>query len=115
MVKNLLVEGWCGERHNEVSALVRNPFRTDWMRANYDVAVGCFAQKHKSFFHPNGERCIGNSWATRFWRGFDGIGGNWDAESKRSAAYAMHCAGRDIRVVLEKLRQEKTHDPHRLQ
>lgn len=56
---------------------------------------------------PGGRRCRGNSWATQFWRGFDGLGENmWDAASTQSSGYIWWRAGREVGKALKKLEAE---------
>lgn len=102
-MENPLANGPIGTRHGEMGSLVKNPFRTKFMRDNYDAAVKVYDAKHKDFITPSGRRSTGNAWANNFWRGFDGYSLNWDRDSKQTAAYAMFCAGRDIaKIVTEK-------------
>lgn len=100
-MRNSLAEGSVGSMHGQMHALVRNPFKTKFMRDNYAAAVRTYDAKNRSFIYPNDRRCIGNGWATHFWRGFDGISRNWDHASKQTVAYAMWCAGRDIRAAID--------------
>ncbi len=102
MVKNPLSDGPIGSSHGKLSGMVRNPFRTPFMRKNYDAAIKAFDTKAPDFIYPSGRRCIGNAWATSFWRGFDGVSLNWDLASKQTPGYAMWCAGRDIAAALAK-------------
>ncbi len=82
-----------------------NPFRTKFMRANFDAVVAAYETKHKDLVRPDGTRHKGNSWATTFWRGYDNVlPGSWDAESRKTAAYAVWRAGRAI-AEKEKLNQ----------
>ncbi len=101
MLRTTLSEGPIGERHGEMHTLVRNPFKTKFMRANYEAAVKTYDIRGSNFIYPNtNRRCVGNAWANNFWRGFDGVARNWDHASKQTPAYAMWCAGRDIRQAL---------------
>lgn len=78
-------------------AAIVNPFRTRFMRDNFDRVVNAYHTKHKDLIRKDGTRHNGNSWATTFWRGYDGIlPGSWDAASRKTAAYAVWCAGRAI-------------------
>lgn len=99
-MRTILSEGTVGSLHGQMHGLVRNPFKTKFMRANYEAAVKTYDTKHRNFIYPSGRRCIGSAWATHFWRGFDGVERNWDAASKQSSAYAMWCAGRDIHAAI---------------
>lgn len=103
MVANTLANGPIGTHHGEMQKRVRNPFRDQFMRKSYDAAVQTYDTKHRNFIYPWGTRCIGNAWATNFWRGYDGMQRNWDKASKESPAYAMWCAGRDIRKAVDGL------------
>lgn len=102
MVANLLAVGSIGAYHGEMGGTVRNPFRSKFMRTNYDSVVSGYDKKHKNFVSPSGARCVGNALATAFWRGFDNISQNWDAASKQTPVYAAWRAGRDIRSVIDK-------------
>ncbi len=95
-----LANGSIGSLHGKMHELVRNPFKTKFMHENYAAAVKTYDDKHPSFIYANGKRCVGSAWAGSFWRGFDGVQRNWDRASKQSAAYAMWCAGRDIKKAL---------------
>lgn len=111
MAKIGLSEGTIGNLHGTMHERVRNPFKSEFMRANYDAAIKTYDDMHPSFIYENGRRCLGSTWAGNFWRGFDGIERNWDAASKQSAAYAMWCAGRDIKVALIKSGEFKPESP----
>lgn len=75
----------------------RNPFRDRMMRDVYDNAVQAFDEKRRLLFFPDGSRCLGNGFASFFWRGYDGVTpGQWDRASKRMLGYAAWRAGRDI-------------------
>jgi hypothetical protein len=106
MVGNLLAEGCIGKMHGCMHNLVSNPFKTEFMRKNYDAAIKTYDAKHHNFIYSNNRRCIGNAWATNFWRGFDGLKLNWDSTSKQTPSYAMWRAGRDIKSVLNKYEKE---------
>jgi hypothetical protein len=94
----MMQHGPIGTHHGKMHELVRNPFRTKFMRDNYDAAIKTYDEKHQNFITANGTRCTGNAWANEFWRGFDNLVDptRWDAASKQSAGYATYRAGRDV-------------------
>lgn len=102
MVANLLASGSIGEFHGAMGDIVRNPFKTKFMRINYDAVVSGYDRMHRNFIYPSGARCIGNALAVAFWRGFDDISQNWDAHSRQTPVYAAWRAGRDIKSAIEK-------------
>lgn len=77
-----------------------NRFRDPTLRKEYDAVAQMYVTKHRNLFAPNGERSNGNSVACFFWRGFDGtvMGSGWDAESKKTLAYAYWRAGQDAKA-----------------
>jgi len=79
-------------RHNS------NPFRDTTQRKVYALAMGSYEQRSKLLFSGPGQRTTLNGYAGPFWRGYDGVEMNWDAASKRTAAYACYVAGRDVRA-----------------
>ncbi|AXK43749.1 hypothetical protein [Erythrobacter aureus] len=90
-----------GSRHGEMHSLVKNPFKADFMRRNFDAAIQTYDTKHRNFIHPSGIRCKGNGWAVHFWRGFDQVDLDYTG-LRDSAAYAMYRAGKAIGKALEK-------------
>lgn len=40
-----------GSHHGEMARLVRNPFRSKYMRGNFDAAVATYDSRHKDFIH----------------------------------------------------------------
>lgn len=73
-----------------------NRFKDRTLRKEYDAAAFAFQTKHRNLFYPDGSRCYGSSFASFFWRGFDGICmGKWDRASKKILAYAYWRAGQD--------------------
>jgi hypothetical protein len=105
-MRNVLADGSIGELHGKMHELVRNPFRTEFMRRNYDAAISVYDERHRNFIYPSGRRCVGNSWATHFWRGFDGMKANWDSSSEQSPAYAMWRAGQDVAAAIKRYKKE---------
>lgn len=93
--------GSIGNRHGEMKDLVKNPFKTPFMRRNFDAAVKTYDERHKDLIRANGTRCNGNSWAHHFWNGFDLVDSDYSG-IKDSAAYAMHRAGRAIRKASDR-------------
>ncbi len=102
MFASPLADGCIGKLHGKMHDLVRNPFRTKFMRANYEAAIKTYDEMHRNFIYPSGRRCLGNAWATNFWRGFDGLSRNWDKASKQTASYAMWRAGRDVKAAINR-------------
>lgn len=75
-----------------------NPFRDPTLRANYEQALVAFLTKDRVLYLPGGVRpqAAGNSFASFFWRGFDGtkIGAGFtDRASKQTLGYAWYRAG----------------------
>lgn len=74
------------------------PFRDSGMRAQYEIALECYAAKHPDLFRPDGSRCKGSSFALFFWDGFDGktkgIANFSDPASRRMVGYAYYRAGK---------------------
>ena len=91
--------GDIGTRHGEMRELVRNPFKTPFMRRNFDAAIETYDTKHKDLIRESGVRCNGNSWAHHFWNGFDEVDRDYTG-IKDSAAYAMYRAGRAIGSIV---------------
>lgn len=102
-MKNPLKEGDVGSLHGHMCDMVRNPFQNPEMRKGYDRAILCYDEKKESLITKEGRRCIGNSWATRFWQGFDGqLEGKWTASDKKTSGYVFWRAGYDVRHALLK-------------
>lgn len=77
---------------------MKNPFKAVPMRNVFDDCVEAFHSRSTLLFHPDGRRNMGNSIASLFWRGYDGIQiGIWDAASKQTFAYAQWRAGKACR------------------
>lgn len=95
-----------GTHHGEMHKLVRNPFRSKFMKQNFDAAIATYDKRHRNFIHVSGHRCTGNSWATNFWRGYDLIELDYSG-SKDTAAYAMYRAGQEVRRVVDRLKEEE--------
>ena len=78
-----------------------NRFRDPTMRQQYDAAVRAFGTKHRDLFDANGvRRAPGSSFASFFWRGFDGTqlgAGFIDRASRSTLSYAYWRAGQDMR------------------
>lgn len=96
-----LTQGPTGELHGQMHKLARNPFRTAFMRRNFDAAVKTYDEKGRTFFYPSGKRCVGSAWAHRFWQGFDGHQQDWTGH-KESAAYALFRAGQEVSRAIER-------------
>lgn len=85
-----------------------NPFRNKMMRGCYDGAIKTYEANHRNLFLSDGRRryqgCYGSSFATYFWKGYDGLADGltrWDRSSKNTTGYAVWCAGRDVRRAEE--------------
>lgn len=81
-----------------------NRFRDPTLRAEYDKAIAIFRAKGRTFFLADGTRPAtpGNSFASYFWRGFDGtkIGAGFtDRASRATIGYAYYRAGEDARKL----------------
>ena len=87
-----------------------NRFQTPGLRKQYDVCVKMYKERERTLFYPDGNRCVGSSIASYFWRGFDGVQLNWDAASRQWFAYAAYRAGEDMKKdddkALEKAKAE---------
>lgn len=79
-----------------------NRFRDPTMRKHYAAMVLAFATGHRDVGTPTA-RCTGNSFASAFWRGFDGVttglGAFADRSSRATLAYACYRAGADCAVT----------------
>lgn len=77
-----------------MSEPVRNPFKKDILRRQFDACVLCYFTRHKDLFRPDGSRHTGNGVANSFWWGFDGVRTpeQWDG-SRDTPAYASYRAG----------------------
>lgn len=103
-MKNPLADGTVGQLHGKMRDLVRNPFRDKFMVEQFQAAILTYDTKHKNLMYPSGRRCIGNAWATNFWRGFEGMGREqWarDTVSRKTPAYAFWRAGVEIAKAIE--------------
>lgn len=81
--------------------MMGNPFRNKTMRGIYDDAIKQYETRHRNWFHPSGNRNLGNSASGYFWKGYDGVWSEphrWDAASRKLVTYAYWCAGRDVRA-----------------
>ena len=79
-----------------------NRFRDLTMRRQYDACLLSFRTRHPDLIRPSGVRCRGNATATHFWRGYEGrVRPTWDANSRRTPAYACYRAGQDVRRFVE--------------
>lgn len=77
---------------------IRNPFRQRMRRRHFDVVVRAYQNRHPDIIRPSGARCLGNSIAGYFWRGYDNSIPEraWDAASKEMMAYVSYAAGRAV-------------------
>lgn len=75
----------------------RNPFKPgNLLFTQFDVMLKAYADKHPDVFHANGRRCIGNSQAGAFWKGYD-LNPPYLIQ-KGSLAYACYRAGQTQRI-----------------
>lgn len=80
----------------------KNPFTDRTRRRTYDAVVECYVTRHRDIVYPDGSRCRGNSWATAFWRGYDGhTKPVWDRASKQTPGYACYRAGLAVRRAVD--------------
>jgi len=75
---------------------IKNPFKKDLLRRQFDSCVLCYFTRHKDLFR-DGTRHTGNGVANQFWWGFDGARKpeQWDG-SRDTPAYASYRAGEAI-------------------
>ena len=76
---------------------IKNPFKKDLLRRQFDSCVLCYFTRHKDLFREDGTRHTGNGVANQFWWGFDGARKpeQWDG-SRDTPAYASYRAGEAI-------------------
>lgn len=74
---------------------IRNPFRIDMLRKQFDAMVYGYYTKHTDLIRADGVR-PGNAWAQAFWRGFDGVPRPVRDNLKTSPAYACWKAGKAV-------------------
>jgi hypothetical protein len=76
-----------------------NRFRDPTMRQQYDAAVRAYRMKHRDLFDANGNRRTpGSSFASFFWRGYDGeCAARWDRTGRATLSYAYWRAGQDCK------------------
>jgi hypothetical protein len=77
-----------------------NRFRDRTLRKEYDAAMHAHATRHRDLFRPDGSRNTGSTFASYFWKGFDGIQGRGlvnfkDRAARETLAYAYWRAGQD--------------------
>lgn len=74
--------------------MIKNPFRSDFMRGAFDKALRVYRTRGSGLFGRDGQPKRGNSWAVHFWRGYEGAGAlTWDRKSRQSSGYAWYRAG----------------------
>jgi hypothetical protein len=77
---------------------IRNPFKDRTLHNMFKNCVRLYDERHRDLIYPDGRRCRGNSGATYFWRGYDGVARkNWDAASRKMIAWACYRAGEAVR------------------
>lgn len=76
-------------------------FRHETLRVQFEVMVVAFDAGHRDLGTPEA-RCTGNSFASAFWKGYDGVTtglGNYrDRASRQTLAYACYRAGQYCRA-----------------
>jgi hypothetical protein len=78
----------------------RNPFKAGSMLAKqFDGILAAYAQGHRDVIR-DGVRCMGNGWATSFWRGYDNAQAAWVV--KGTLAWACYRAGQFARAADDK-------------
>lgn len=77
----------------------RNPFKPSSMLARqFDAMLAAYASVHRDVIRENGTvRCMGNSLATAFWRGYDSTPPN--IIQRDSLAWAAYRAGQAQRLI----------------
>lgn len=77
---------------------ITNRFRQRNRRAHFDAVVRAYQAKHKDIIRPSGQRCLGNSIAGYFWRGYDDSmpATAWDRGSREMMAFVSYSAGRAV-------------------
>lgn len=85
-------------------ATIRNPFRRQMQRDGFAEMVHNWRTHSSLLFNPDGTRCMGNGFASSFWKGYDGavcgFGGlnNYsDRASREIIAYIYFRAGQECR------------------
>lgn len=84
----------------EVRIKVRNPFKDTTMRREFDASVRAYNMKHANLFRKDGTQANGSSFASFFWKGFNGTNfgaGFTDRASRQMIGYAYYRAGQLIR------------------
>lgn len=76
-----------------------NRFKIPALRRQYDLAVRAYRNRHKDLVCPDGTPHRGNTVAAHFWRGYEGVSVNWDAQSRTACIYAAYRAGQDMRIA----------------
>jgi hypothetical protein len=79
-----------------------NRFKNPMLRKQYDACIACYRKKHRDLVRPDGTPHRGNTIATYFWRGFEGVTVNWDAYSRGAPIYAAYRAGQTVRATESK-------------
>ena len=78
---------------------IKNPFRNDVMRKQFDLMVSAHDTKHRDLFLPNGDQRRGSSIANAFWDGHKNETRSLfcrDASIRNTPAYACWKAGRSV-------------------
>jgi len=76
-----------------------NRFKNPLLRKQYDACVTCYRNKHRDIVRPDGNPHRGNAIAVYFWRGYERVKVNWDANSRAAPIYAAYRAGSAMRVA----------------
>lgn len=82
----------------EADKTIRNPFKRKFHRDAFAEMVYNWRIKASVLFHKDGSRCMGNSFASFFWKGYDGTriaAGFNDRASKEIVGYIYYRAGQE--------------------
>jgi hypothetical protein len=81
---------------------VKNPFRRDDLRKQFDDVVRCYESQSKALFATttSGRKVgrAGNSWAACFWAGYDGMTTGARVPTRNEISYPWYVAGKAVRA-----------------
>ena len=76
----------------------RNPFKPgSVLFGQFDAMLKAYADKHPDVVRVDGRRCLGNGWASAFWKGYDNKPPYLVAAG--TPAYACYRAGQAQRLI----------------
>jgi hypothetical protein len=73
---------------------MKNPFKTTFMRGNFEDAIRQYELRHRNFFNLHGQPHRQNGFASPFWRGF--FGEPMTCIPTGTAAHAYYRAGKAL-------------------